>query len=150
MFDFSCLLWSLGTTGPDQRAGARRLRGLEQRARGAAAQSIRGLDQRARGAEARRAGAERAECGGSRAGAEWIFGGRRELGGSEIRQWRCSGHFIAPALSHKRQRYTRTATDHLRTCVRGSVKTALRNLNDPVRELIYFLIKPNDRQNNYF
>ena len=44
------------------------------------------------------------------------LGGCRELGGvegSEIRQWRCSGHFIAPALSHKCQRCMRTAADRL-------------------------------------
>ena len=52
------------------------------------------------------------------------LGGRRELGGTEIWQWRCSGHFIAPALSHKRQRCTRTAADHAcaRKCQNRSKK----------------------------
>ena len=67
-------------------------------------------------AESRRRGVRRLE-GWSR---ERRLEGRREIGGaegSEIWQWRCSDHFIAPALSNKRQYCTHTAA-RLRACAR--------------------------------
>ena len=82
-----------------------------------------------------RAGAERANAEAwqhgvrsrSRAGAE-----SRDSEGAEIWQWRCSGHFIVPAQSHKRQRCTCTAADRLHACARKYQNRSKKP--DPVRE----------------
>ena len=128
------------TTADDDRLGGAEHGRPEKRAR-----RLRGPEQRGRSVEARSAEArvESRESEGSE-GTE----------SSEVRRaQRYGSGGVVVILQHLHCPVSASAVCALPliayVLVRGSVKTALRNLNDPLRELIYLLIKPNNRQNNF-